>query len=115
MVDAGVVIAGSPTTVREQLREFLKLYGVGTLHAMLTFGSLPRDLAMKNVQLFAEEVAPYLRDLWADTEHVHHWWPERLGGAPKPVTAGATATANSPSREAKSSGAGSPATMTAKR
>src|SRR5438552_10709743 len=45
MVDAGVVIAGSPTTVREQLREFLKLYGVGTLHAMLTFGSLPKDLA----------------------------------------------------------------------
>ena len=49
---------------------------------MLGFGSLPRDLAMKNIQLFAEEVAPYLRDLWTDTEHHHHWWPERLGGDP---------------------------------
>jgi alkanesulfonate monooxygenase SsuD/methylene tetrahydromethanopterin reductase-like flavin-dependent oxidoreductase (luciferase family) len=96
LVDAGVVICGSPATVREQLREYCRQYGIGTLHAMLGFGSLPRDLAMKNIQLFAEEVAPHLRDLWSDTGHRHHWWPERLGGDPTPVTPGATATEGTP-------------------
>ncbi|WP_168790123.1 LLM class flavin-dependent oxidoreductase [Paraburkholderia aromaticivorans] len=103
LVDAGCVIAGSPATVREQLAEYLKLYGIGNLHAMLTFGSLPRHLAMKNVQLFADEVAPYLRNIWAGSEHVHHWWPERLGGTPKPVTAGASATVHVSSGETKKS------------
>lgn len=86
LVDAGVVICGSPATVREQLHEFCKEYGIGNLHAMLGFGSLPRDLAMKNIQLFAEEVAPHLRGLWTDSEHQHHWWPERLGGVPQSST-----------------------------
>ena len=49
---------------------------------MLGFGSLPRHLVMKNIQLFSEEVLPHLRDLWTDTGHQHHWWPERLGGSP---------------------------------
>ncbi|MFF5988373.1 LLM class flavin-dependent oxidoreductase [Prauserella flavalba] len=96
LVDAGVVICGSPATVREQVREFCEQYGIGNLHAMLGFGSLPRDLAMKNIQLFAEEVAPHLRGLWTDTDHKHHWWPERLGGDPTPVTPGATATEGTP-------------------
>ena len=51
---------------------------------------------MKNIQLFAEEVLPHLRDLWTDEEHQHHWWPERLGGNPTPVTPGASATEGSP-------------------
>jgi hypothetical protein len=51
---------------------------------------------MKNIQLFAEEVAPSLRDLWSDSEYVNHWWPERLGGDPRPVVAGATATEGAP-------------------
>jgi alkanesulfonate monooxygenase SsuD/methylene tetrahydromethanopterin reductase-like flavin-dependent oxidoreductase (luciferase family) len=96
LVDTGVVICGSPATVREQLREFCQQYGIGTLHAMLGFGSLPRDLAMKNIGLFAEEVAPYLRELWADSSHSHHWWPEKLGGDPTPVTPGASATEGAP-------------------
>jgi alkanesulfonate monooxygenase SsuD/methylene tetrahydromethanopterin reductase-like flavin-dependent oxidoreductase (luciferase family) len=98
LVEAGVVICGSPATVREQVRAFCQEYGIGTLHAMLGFGSLPRDLAMKNIQLFAEEVAPYLRDLWSDDEYAHHWWPERLGGDPTPVTPGAGATEGVPGR-----------------
>ena len=82
LVEAGVVIAGSPATVRDQLIEFCRDYGIGNLHAMLGFGSLPRPLVMKNIQLFSEEVLPHLRGLWTDTEHQHHWWPERLGGSP---------------------------------
>jgi len=98
LVDAGVVICGSPSTVYEQLREYCSEYGIGTLHAMLGFGSLTRDLTMKNIQLFAEEVAPKLRELWADTDYAHHWWPERLGGDPTPVTPGVRATEDTPAQ-----------------
>lgn len=84
LVDSGVVVCGSPDTVAEQLLAFCTDYGIGNLHAMLGFGSLPRPLVMKNIQLFAEEVLPRLRDLWADSGYEHHWWPERLGGTPKP-------------------------------
>jgi alkanesulfonate monooxygenase SsuD/methylene tetrahydromethanopterin reductase-like flavin-dependent oxidoreductase (luciferase family) len=92
LVDAGVAIVGSPATVRDQLLEFCREFRIGNLHAMLGFGSLPRDLTMNNIELFAEEVAPALRDLWSDTDYEHHWWPERLGGKPTPLTAGARAT-----------------------
>lgn len=104
LVDAGVVICGSPATVRDQVMEFCTEYGIGNLHAMLGFGSLPRDLVMKNIQLFAEEVAPHLRGLWHDSEHVHHWWPERLGGVPTAVTAGASATEGMPTGGAPAGG-----------
>ena len=80
--EAGCIIAGSPATVREELGEYCKTYGIGNLLAMLNFGSLPRELTMKNIRMFAEEVAPYLRDIWKDSGYEHHWWPERLGGKP---------------------------------
>jgi alkanesulfonate monooxygenase SsuD/methylene tetrahydromethanopterin reductase-like flavin-dependent oxidoreductase (luciferase family) len=80
LADAGVVIAGSAATVRDQLVEYCRQYGIGNLHVMLGFGSLPKELALRNIELFARDVAPYLRDLWQDTEFEHHWWPERLGG-----------------------------------
>ena len=92
LVDAGVVIVGKPGDRPRADPGVLR----GVRHRKpprdARLGSLPRDLAMKNIQLFAGEVAPYLRDLWTDTEHVHHWWPERLGGAPTPLTHGARAT-----------------------
>jgi len=96
LVDAGVVICGSPSTVREQLAEFCKDYRIGNLHAMLQFGSLPRDLTMKNIQLFAEEVAPHLRGLWRDEGYEHHWWPKRLGGTPTAVQDGVGAAEAGP-------------------
>lgn len=80
LADAGAVIVGSPATVRDHLLEFCKEFHIGNLHAMLGFGSLPKELVTKNIQLFADEVAPHLRELWRDTECAHHWWPQRLGG-----------------------------------
>ncbi|MET7289763.1 LLM class flavin-dependent oxidoreductase [Streptomyces sp. NPDC005573] len=82
LADAGTVIIGSPATVRDQLVEYCTTYGIGNLHAMLGFGSMPKDLVQKNIHLFATEVLPHLRTLWQDKGHVHHWWPERLGGVP---------------------------------
>jgi alkanesulfonate monooxygenase SsuD/methylene tetrahydromethanopterin reductase-like flavin-dependent oxidoreductase (luciferase family) len=86
LMDADVVIVGSPATVREKLLTLCQECGIGNLHAMLGFGSLPRDLVIKNIHMFAEEVAPSLRALWGDTEFEHRWWPERLGGVPRDGT-----------------------------
>jgi alkanesulfonate monooxygenase SsuD/methylene tetrahydromethanopterin reductase-like flavin-dependent oxidoreductase (luciferase family) len=83
LVEAGVVVAGGVATVRDQLVEYFREHGVGNLHAMLGFGSLPRELALENVRLFASEVAPRLREIWKDSGFEHHWWPERLGGTPR--------------------------------
>jgi alkanesulfonate monooxygenase SsuD/methylene tetrahydromethanopterin reductase-like flavin-dependent oxidoreductase (luciferase family) len=88
LIDNGTVIVGSVDTVRDQLTELCQQHGIGNLHAMLSFGSMPPELAKANIKLFADEVAPHLRGLWKDSGFEHHWWPARLGG--KPVAAGAT-------------------------
>lgn len=69
----------------------VRRFRIGNLHAMLQFGSMPRQLAMDNIGLFASEVMPKLRNVWQDEGWEHHWWPERLGGRLRDVTSGAAA------------------------
>ena len=57
----GFFIIGSPQTVVQQLKEYEKELGVGTLIAFLHFGSLPHELTVKNLTLFAKEVMPHFR------------------------------------------------------
>lgn len=80
LMEAGAIVCGSPTTVRDQLTEWLTDFRVANLHAMLQFGSMPTDLARHNIDLFAREVMPALRELWPQEDHPHRWWPEALGG-----------------------------------
>ncbi|MBO6639330.1 MAG: LLM class flavin-dependent oxidoreductase [Roseitalea sp.] len=82
LVESGALICGSPATVRDRLKQTLGELRIGNLHAMLQFGSMPRELAEANIDLFATEVIPTLKTLWAD-EHDHHWWPQSLGGSPR--------------------------------
>jgi alkanesulfonate monooxygenase SsuD/methylene tetrahydromethanopterin reductase-like flavin-dependent oxidoreductase (luciferase family) len=63
LLDLGMVIVGSPATVREKLAACQKDLGFGTLIAMLQVATLPADLTEKNLRLFATEVAPQLRHL----------------------------------------------------
>jgi alkanesulfonate monooxygenase SsuD/methylene tetrahydromethanopterin reductase-like flavin-dependent oxidoreductase (luciferase family) len=91
LVDMGSIIVGSPRTVLDRLVEVVRRFRIGNLHAMLQFGSMPRQLAMDNIGLFASEVLPKLRGVWQDEQWDHHWWPERLGGRPRDVTTGAAA------------------------
>ena len=67
-VDNGGVIAGSPETVRERLREAIESLRVGHLMLLCQFGDMPRGLAVKNTELFATEVMPHLRDMWSGYE-----------------------------------------------
>ena len=86
-IDNGNVIGGSPATVRDRLREAIQGLRVGHLMLLLQFGDMPRDLAFKNIELFATEVMPHLRDLWSEYED--RWWPRPLPLAdrthPQPV------------------------------
>lgn len=79
-VDNQFVIAGSPATVREQLREAARKLRIGNLMVLLHIGSMPHDLTLKNIDLFADEVMPHIKDLWDDEPWQNEWWPESLRG-----------------------------------
>ena len=75
-VDGGFVIAGSPATVRDRLREVVKTLRVGQLIATPHMGNLSEDQAKKNSYLFATEVIPHLRDIWS--EYPDLWTPQGI-------------------------------------
>ncbi len=83
--EKGFIIAGSPATVRQRLREIALELRVGQLIATPHMGNLSEETARKNTHLFATEVIPHLRDVWAD--YPDHWTPkvsqERVAAAEK--------------------------------
>ena len=62
VVEGAYAIVGSPATVRERMAELIGWLGVGNVLSLLQLGTLPADLTRKNMELFASEVLPYLRD-----------------------------------------------------
>lgn len=76
-VEEGYIVAGSPKTVRERLREVAKEMNVGHLMVLCQFGNLGFEQTKKNTELYAKEVLPYLRDLWPGWED--RWYPKPLG------------------------------------
>jgi len=54
-------LVGSPETVRTRLLAFVRELGIGTVLALLQFGSLPHDLTARSTRLYATEVVPYVR------------------------------------------------------
>ena len=83
-VEQGHVIAGSPATVRDRLLEAAKMLRVGHLMCLLHIGSMPKELTLKNTEMFAKEVMPALQGLWS--EYDDPWWPQRLqASSPAPV------------------------------
>ena len=63
LIEQGIMLCGSPETVRKQLMDSHRLLGFQNLLALLQFGTLPRDLTEKNIRLFASEVLPALQPL----------------------------------------------------
>ena len=68
LMETGVVIVGSPETVRRKITECHEVLGFGTFVALLHFGTLPADWTVKNIRLFADEVLPAIRPL-SDREY----------------------------------------------
>jgi alkanesulfonate monooxygenase SsuD/methylene tetrahydromethanopterin reductase-like flavin-dependent oxidoreductase (luciferase family) len=77
--DHGVVIAGSPDTVVDQLTEAVKRLRVGHLMVLLQVGSMDNELTSRNITLFGEKVLPRIRHLWDDEGWEDHWWPQGAG------------------------------------
>jgi alkanesulfonate monooxygenase SsuD/methylene tetrahydromethanopterin reductase-like flavin-dependent oxidoreductase (luciferase family) len=75
-VDEGYIIAGSPKTVRERLSQVVKDMNVGHVMTLLHFGNLSREQTIKNTDLYAKEVMPYMKNLWSEWED--HWSPKPL-------------------------------------
>jgi alkanesulfonate monooxygenase SsuD/methylene tetrahydromethanopterin reductase-like flavin-dependent oxidoreductase (luciferase family) len=67
LVESGTFICGSARTVRELLLERQAAIGHGNQLCLMQFGTLPADLTRRNMELFATEVMPYLRERVAVT------------------------------------------------
>ena len=87
MIEQGYVIAGSPATVRDLLREAIVSLRVGQLMLLMQFGDMPKELALHNTELFAREVMPHLKGMWSEYED--HWFPKPLArrAQPAPIAA----------------------------
>jgi alkanesulfonate monooxygenase SsuD/methylene tetrahydromethanopterin reductase-like flavin-dependent oxidoreductase (luciferase family) len=57
----GLTFVGDPDTVAREIRAHMRELGAGVFMGLFQFGSLPPDLARKNIKLFAETVLPKLR------------------------------------------------------
>jgi alkanesulfonate monooxygenase SsuD/methylene tetrahydromethanopterin reductase-like flavin-dependent oxidoreductase (luciferase family) len=62
LVKSGVVIVGSPETVRERLAAYQDLAGFNTSLTKTQFGTMPNEMARANMTAIAEEILPAFRD-----------------------------------------------------
>jgi hypothetical protein len=62
-----MIICGSPDSVAQQLETYQKQVKFGKLIAMTQFGTLPHDLTIKSMELFARKVMPRLRHVGEET------------------------------------------------
>jgi alkanesulfonate monooxygenase SsuD/methylene tetrahydromethanopterin reductase-like flavin-dependent oxidoreductase (luciferase family) len=65
LIEKGFVAVGTPDTVRQQIEEVQKELGFGTLCANFHFATMPHELFMSSLHLFADKVMPALRPLGA--------------------------------------------------
>ncbi|MBM4405350.1 MAG: LLM class flavin-dependent oxidoreductase [Chloroflexi bacterium] len=75
-IEQGFIVAGSPATVREQLKDVITRLHVGHLMCLLHLGNMPRETTLMNTDLFAREVMPHLRGLWSEWRD--EWYPKAL-------------------------------------
>jgi alkanesulfonate monooxygenase SsuD/methylene tetrahydromethanopterin reductase-like flavin-dependent oxidoreductase (luciferase family) len=63
LIERGIMICGSPDTVRRRITECHNVMGFQEFVCMLQFGTLPGSLTEKNIRLFASEVMPAIKML----------------------------------------------------
>ena len=62
LIETGTALIGSPRTVLAGIQRMRERTGFGILVALLQFGILSDELTQRNMDLFAAEVMPHLRD-----------------------------------------------------
>jgi len=74
LVESGMVIAGSPDTVRERCEHMIQTLRVGTVFALFHMGDMPDWKVRKSSRLFAEKVMPQLQGIWPEYADDDRWW-----------------------------------------
>jgi len=86
LVDGGYVIAGSPATVRDRMKELIKGLHVGHIFCLLHVGNMPDWKTRYSTKLFAEKVIPGLRDMWPEWKDDNRWWCKPMEDRLQPET-----------------------------
>ena len=76
LVEQGYIIAGAPDYCIAKLNDLTESLNVGHLMLLLQMGNMPRETAMYNTKMFADRVAPHLRDKFNDFED--KWYPKMM-------------------------------------
>ncbi len=74
LVDGGMVIAGSPETVRERCEFMIKTLRIGMLFGLFHMGNMPDEKTRNSTKLFADKVMPHLKEIWPDYAGDERWW-----------------------------------------
>jgi len=74
LVDGGYVIAGSPETVLDRMKEMITTLHTGHIFCLLHTGNQPDWKTRLSSKLFAEKVMPKLRNMWPDFDGDDRWW-----------------------------------------
>ena len=74
LIDDGYIIAGSPDTVANQMKELATSLRVGNIFCLIHVGNMPQDKCMRSTKLFADEVMPQLRDMWPEYKDDNRFW-----------------------------------------
>ena len=61
MIEKQVVLAGSPQSVRQQVKSAVDETGINYFSAVFQFGNLTHQQAMRSMDLFVREVMPAFR------------------------------------------------------
>jgi len=94
LCDDRYIIAGSPDTVVEQMRELITGLRVGNIFCLLHVGNMPDEKTRHSSRLFAEKVMPRLRDMWPEWKnHDERFWIHPLEQR-QPVTQPPSLAAN---------------------
>jgi alkanesulfonate monooxygenase SsuD/methylene tetrahydromethanopterin reductase-like flavin-dependent oxidoreductase (luciferase family) len=87
LVNDGYVIAGSPDTVVERMKDLITSLRVGNIFCLIHVGDMPREKCMRSTKLFAEEVMPRLRDVWPDYAGDDRFWVHPIDQTPRSAAA----------------------------
>ena len=70
LMETGIVICGSPDTVRDRLEYCQREAGVGTFLGMFQVASMPHEMTVASMKRFAEEVMPAAKQFGVTGEKV---------------------------------------------
>ena len=85
LMRSGNIVGGTAEQVAEELNHVIEELRIGQLMVLCQYGSMPHELAMKNIKRFKEGVLPRIRAAkhWDDYED--KWWPEPLKNIQRPA------------------------------